>query len=118
MLRQTLRRICREQHVPPGTAVDIVLCSDHTIRRLNARYRHLDRATDVLSFNYGEPDLLGEIYVSLDRAAVQARRYAHPYRDELQRLAVHGMCHLLGHDHERRSERVRMERLERRYASV
>jgi len=96
----------------------VILCSDRTIHRLNAAFRHVDRATDVLSFNYDEPGLLGEVYISLERAAVQARRYGHAYADEMQRLLVHGLMHLLGHDHERPGERRRMEAAESKYCRV
>ena len=117
-LRRAIARICRDLGVDAGAAVHVVLCSDRVIRRLNATYRHIDRPTDVLSFHYGEADLLGELYISLERAAVQARRYGHSLREELQRLAVHGMLHLAGYDHERRPQRTRMEALERRYTAA
>lgn len=98
--------------------IHIIFCTNHAIRSLNARYRRKNKPTDVLSFVYGEPQLLGEVYISLDRAAVQARDYGTSLRDELRRLLVHGILHLHGHDHHKPAERKRMEALERRILSA
>jgi probable rRNA maturation factor len=68
-----------------------------------------------LSFNYDEDDLLGEIYISLQRAAIQARRYDVSYESEIERLFIHGILHLLGFDHETAPQRKRMEALENRF---
>jgi probable rRNA maturation factor len=111
-------RIYREQKTSMQARTEIILCSDRVIRTLNRRFRHKDKPTDVLSFTYNDPDLLGEIYVSVDRAAVQARRFGHSYRDELARLVTHGMFHLLGYDHHTVAERAKMESMERRYVSL
>ncbi len=96
-------------------AVNIILCSDYKIRKLNRKYRKIDRATDVLSFPFEDDDLLGEVYISLQRAAVQARRYNVPYADEVNRLFIHGLAHLLGFDHNTEKERKKMELYEKRY---
>ncbi len=72
-------------------------------------------ATDVLSFNYDEPDLLGEIYISLQKAKVQAKEYGGTYRNEVRRLFVHGMFHLLGYDHETAKEANLMQKKELKY---
>lgn len=93
----------------------LIFCSNSTIRRLNARYRKLDRPTDVLSFTFSEPDLLGEIYISLPCAAQQAKEYGVSIENEIQRLFVHGFFHLLGHDHKRLTDRLKMEKKERKY---
>jgi probable rRNA maturation factor len=69
----------------------------------------------VLSFCFGDDDLLGEVYISPQRAAVQARRYGVSYEDELKRLLVHGLLHLMGYDHIKRAERAVMEAKERGY---
>jgi len=111
-------RIYRDRHIDPAQRTSVILCSDRVIRRLNARFRNIDRPTDVLSFAYDDRDLKGEIYISLQRAAVQARRYGHSYDDEVRRLFVHGMFHLLGYDHETEADRERMESHESRYCAL
>lgn len=117
-LQLLAKRIYRGEGVSPQRALVVVLCSDYKIRRLNAEYRKIDRPTDVLSFPFPDPDLLGEIYISLQRCAVQARRYGVEYDREVSRMFVHGVVHLLGYDHHSDSEREEMEQVERKYFSL
>ncbi|MCY3714389.1 MAG: rRNA maturation RNase YbeY [Gemmatimonadetes bacterium] len=103
-------------------AVTVVLVDDPYIRKLNHKYRHLDRATDVLSFGMdddpgSEGETLGDVYVSVDRAREQAERYHVSLDDELQRLVVHGCLHLLGYDHQNASQRKVMREKERVYSA-
>lgn len=111
-------RIYRQEHIATRKDCNLIFCSDYVIRRLNRDYRGIDRATDVLSFTFDDPDLLGEIYISLQRAAVQSRRFGLSYTEELQRLTVHGMFHLLGFDHGTPSQERAMVARERRYFDV
>jgi len=95
----------------------LLLTDDARIQELNRRYLDRDRPTDVLSFPDGDrlPDgfrLLGEIVISLDTARRQAGELGHSTLRELQELALHGVLHLLGYDHER--DNGEMERLELR----
>ena len=103
-------------------AVTVVLVDDPYIRQLNHKYRHLDRATDVLSFNMddgpgSEEETLGDVYISVDRARDQAGRYHVSLDDELHRLVVHGCLHLLGYDHHTASQRKVMREKERVYSA-
>ena len=106
------------EKVSKNQRTDIILCSDYYIKKLNTTYRNKAYATDVLSFPFNEPDLLGEIYVSLQRVKVQARQFGITYDDELQRLLVHGFFHLIGYDHQTVKERDEMEQKEQHYFSV
>jgi probable rRNA maturation factor len=117
-LIDTAKEIAVQEKLPREMRVNTVFCSDKVIRRLNRQYRHKDRFTDVLSFPFDEPDFLGEVYVSLPRAGVQARRYGVSYADEVTLLFIHGFLHLLGYDHERPRERSVMEKLQSRYLCV
>ena len=104
------------------SSATLVFTDDAEIRTLNRTYRSHDRATDVLSFHLqelrGEADpagdgvALGDIVISVETA----RRRGGPARlgAELERLAVHGLCHLFGHDHKRKPEATVMFALERR----
>ncbi len=94
---------------------DLICCSDYLIRKLNRDYRNIDKVTDVLSFPFGEADLLGEIYISIPRSVVQARRYGVAVDDEFVRLFIHGLLHLAGFDHTGEDQRTIMERKERSY---
>lgn len=112
-LQRLAPTLYKREHISLSRNISVVFCSDYTIRKLNARYRHIDRPTDVLSFSMGDEDLLGEIYISLQRAAIQARRYHVPYQEELIRLFIHGFYHLLGYDHKMNFDRLKMERKEK-----
>jgi probable rRNA maturation factor len=112
-----LRRLVRAALALEGlTAGDltIVLGDDALLRTLNRRYRGLDRATDVLSFPYGDDEgsVVGDIVVSMERAAEQARRFRVTAGRELARLVVHGALHLAGLDHHTVRERQYMRRRE------
>lgn len=100
----------------------MLLVGDRAMRTLNRTYRGKDRTTDVLSFplqegaNTGlQPQMLGDIVISLPAAGRQARAAGGTVREEVDRLLVHGFLHLLGYDHERGgAEARRMEARERR----
>lgn len=87
----------------------VLLCDNKRIHELNLEYRGIDRPTDVLSFalNEGEDDgegeeashLLGDIVISLERTAEQAKEYGHAFTRELAYLTVHSCLHILGYDH-------------------
>jgi probable rRNA maturation factor len=94
----------------------IALVTDAAMRRMNAQYRRADYATDVLSFPSDSRGVLGDIAIARGVAARQAREQGHSESTELRTLALHGLLHLLGYDHERdRGEMRRAEdRLRRR----
>ena len=101
----------------------VVVTTDRRIRRLNRQWRGLDTATDVLSFPAGEDPgparHLGDLVISRETAARQARQAGHPLATELRILALHGLLHLLGYDHERDSGRMaRIERKLRRQGGL
>jgi probable rRNA maturation factor len=92
--------------------VEIVFCSDETVRARNKEYRGLDKVTDVLSFGWEEDDFAGEIFIANPQAKRQAPRWNNTYYNELRRLVVHGMLHLAGHDHMKAGERKTMREKE------
>jgi len=90
-----------------GAQVTVVLVGERAMRGLNHRWRTQDRATDVLSFSQREgeggglhPDVLGDIVICVPIARRQAREAGHCLAAELDRLAVHGLLHLAGYEHE------------------
>lgn len=93
-------------------SLTIALVSDARVRALNRRYRRHDHATDVLSFPADELDQLGDVVIATGVARRQARAAGHSLGTELRVLALHGLLHLLGYDHER--DAGRMARMERR----
>lgn len=95
-----------------GSELSILLTGDARIRRLNRQWRKKDRATDVLSFPLSDPPgvspLLGDVVISLDTAARRGGEDARAVNRELDRYLAHGILHLLGFDHVRRSDAVVM----------
>jgi probable rRNA maturation factor len=92
--------------------VGIALVTDAHIRKLNAQYRRKNASTDVLSFPSG--DSLGDIVIAAGVARRQARDAGHSYSTELRVLALHGLLHLLGYDHDDPKDGGRMARAEAR----
>lgn len=90
----------------------VALAPDARVRALNRQYRGVPSATDVLSFPAGEPGLLGDVVIALGVARRQAATAGHSLQTELRVLALHGLLHLLGYDHER--DDGRMARIEHR----
>ncbi len=99
------------RQVAGGREFALCLASDRALRQANHRFRGENQATDVLSFPHGDGLHLGDILISAQQACRQARRLGHSVDQELRILLLHGVLHLLGHDHER--DRGRMRRLER-----
>lgn len=100
-----LARFAREAQRAVGLkgAVDVLLADDRTLRRLNREFRGKDKTTDVLSFPAAEEfqeKFAGDLAISLDTAARQAREHGHSLRDEVRVLLLHGLLHLSGMDHE------------------
>jgi probable rRNA maturation factor len=76
------------------------ITNDAELQQWNAQFRGKDYATDVLSFPSEDPNSIGDIAISLQRARAQAREWRHAVEDELRILMLHGVLHLLGLDHE------------------
>lgn len=115
-------------------SLEVVFADGEEIKRLNAQFRNIDRETDVLSF----PTLdgirgkalsgkdypydvdadgtlfLGSVVICKDVARRQAEEYGHSYERELNYLAAHGVCHLLGYDHIEEADRAQMRAVEER----
>jgi len=86
--------------------LSITFESDECLRNLNREFLGKDEPTDVIAFNLsrGEDYLIGDIYISVDRAVEQAREYEVDLEQELLRLELHGILHLVGYDHNGRSD--------------
>lgn len=92
------------------SSATIAFVSDRRIRELNRQFRGVDKATDVLSFPAGEKFNLGDVAVSVDTAAMQAKENGLTLDSEIAQLILHGLLHLCGYDHE--TDNGEMNRLE------
>jgi len=125
---KALQKAAEIHDIPDRAEVSLVLVDDEEIRLFNKEYRGVDRPTDVLSFALDEkgpdePDyptpsemeaLLGDIIISLETAQRQGEEFGHGLARETAYLAVHGMLHLLGYDHDGEDETKRMRAMEER----
>ncbi len=120
-----------EEDMDENCEISVTLCTSEEIAVLNKEYMGRDGATDVLSFPQlsfdedkcifedsltynGDNLLLGDIVISLERAAEQAEEYGHSERREVGFLTVHSMLHLLGYDHMEDAEREEMQAKEKK----
>jgi len=95
-----------------GSSATIAFVSDPRIRDLNRRFRNVDKPTDVLSFPAEEKTNLGDIAISVETAAAQAKENSLTFEAEIAQLILHGLLHLSGYDHE--TDNGEMNRLELR----
>ena len=102
--------------------VGIIFVNNNYIKRLNKRYRKVNRTTDVIAFPMEEhreftssiPSscLLGDVFISAERAKVQAKDFRHSIKKEIAILTIHGILHLLSYDHEKRKDGLVMRNKE------
>jgi probable rRNA maturation factor len=114
LVEQAAEAALKHQSAKPDVTLTVVLTDDAQLQTLNHDFLGNDSPTDVLSFPSDEPDpetgetYLGDILISMPRAALQALAARHPLQAEMQLLVVHGVLHLLGHDHAESAEKERM----------
>jgi rRNA maturation RNase YbeY len=114
VIRNLIERILSAAGVG-NAALSVEFIGDRRMRRLNAQYRGRDMTTDVLAFAMREAPgprstLLGDVVISVPRAARQAAEQGHALQQELAVLLIHGILHLLGYDHERGTPEARRMR--------
>lgn len=120
LLEKGIKEVLRLHEGTEDAEVSLTLVDNVRIHELNREYRGVDRPTDVLSFalmeaHEDEPEIigfedeaLGDIIISVERAREQAEEYGHSLEREMVYLAVHGVLHLLGYDHEHDEEKSEM----------
>jgi probable rRNA maturation factor len=114
VLRAAARAVLFQQGAPAPSELTLMIAGDGELRTLNRKFLGHDQPTDVLSFPSREPDpangrlYLGDIAISFPQARASAKSGGHPVKAELQLLVVHGVLHLLGHDHANPGEKARM----------
>lgn len=122
-LRQVARALVAGIPQVQSAEVGVNLVAASEMTRLNETFLHHAGSTDVITFDYSEPGtrnlelsrkLHGEIFICLDEAILQARRFRTTWQSEVVRYLTHGVLHLLGHDDRRAADRRRMKREENR----
>jgi probable rRNA maturation factor len=115
LLKKAVRATLDQQRIRGRVELTIVITGNVQLRALNRQFRQIDAPTDVLSFDGDGDDgppygghYLGDVIVSYPKAREQAKAGGHPIEAELQLLVVHGVLHLLGHDHYSPAEKAQM----------
>lgn len=113
-LEQAVSTTLHQQGVDTESDLTILITDNNQIQQLNHDYRDVDAPTDVLAFpaGYTDPDTehyyLGDVIISYQQAWEQAEKANHAFEDEIKLLVVHGVLHLLGHNHHEPGEKARM----------
>ncbi len=114
LLERAARTALEHESESLDSDLSIILTDDARLHELNLNYLGVDAPTDVLSFPASETDpetgahYIGDILISTPRAQTQADAAGHPLESEVQLLVVHGVLHLIGHDHAEAEEKARM----------
>lgn len=123
VINKVINKCFLEEHLDKTKLyISITLTNPENIRKINNEYRNIDKETDVLSFpmfekeeileiisqNYDVEDVLGDIVISVQRVKEQAVEYGHSFERELAYMLVHGFYHLMGYDHIKEEDKVKM----------
>ena len=124
LIEKVLTKCFEEEHLENShLCITVTLTNPENIREINKKYRDIDRATDVLSFpmfekeeldekikknDFEHEDMLGDIIISIERVEEQAKEYGHSFERELSYMLVHGFYHLMGYDHIKEEDKLKM----------
>lgn len=98
--------------------INIIICSDSFLRKINKKYLNHDYFTDIITFPYslpGSKEISGDIYISIDRVRLNAKDYGVSVYEELLRVLIHGVLHLCGYDDHTPAEKAEMRKREDYY---
>ena len=98
--------------------LNIILCSDEALLKMNIEYLNHDYYTDILTFQYNEDPIEGELFISLDRVRDNAESHGIPLGNELNRVIVHGTLHLIGYNDQTKQDKAEMRIKEDQYLSI
>lgn len=117
--RRTLRSAILELLKQEGTtagAINFILCNDEYLKELNRTYLHRESYTDVIAFDFSEEGRIsGDVYISIDRIRENAEIYSVTELEELYRVMIHGVLHLIGMTDANQEEKQAMRERENRY---
>lgn len=112
-------KMVAESEVKKLGPLSIIFCSDNYILDINIKYLQHDYFTDIITFDYCEGDLVsGDLFISIDSVRENALHYQVKFEDELDRVMVHGLLHLIGYDDHTPEETALMRQKEDYYISI
>jgi probable rRNA maturation factor len=108
-IRQPMNTAFRILRLRGRKIINVILTDDTGIHEINKTYRHIDKPTDVISFENDDSDIeLGDVFLSVERAHAQAAEYGHTFEREIAFLSVHGFLHCCGYDHQTKDDETQM----------
>lgn len=112
-------RLVAESEIRRLGDISIIFCSDDYILNVNLKYLQHDYYTDIITFDYCEGDVIsGDLFISIDSVRENAAFYGVEFADELNRVIVHGVLHLIGYDDHTEEETAQMRKKENYYLSL
>lgn len=95
-------------------SLEINFISGSKIEEINSQYLKHYNTTDIITFNYSDSaaNLDGELFISVDDARINANKFKVTFLEEIARLVIHGILHLLGYDDKQRNDKIKMKRIE------
>ena len=97
-------------------SISFIFCSDEYLQKLNIKYLKHEDLTDVITFEYNERGLiLGDIFISSERVKENSKKYKVSFKEELARVMIHGLLHLMGYKDKKKNETLIMRRLENKF---
>jgi len=118
-VRSLIKKVCRSEKKRLGF-INCVFCSDEYLLEINKKYLEHDTFTDIITFDYAEKtdNIEGDLYVSLDRINENAQKYKVDKNEELLRIIIHGLLHLIGYSDKSKKEKLMMSEKENKYLSL
>lgn len=112
-------RLVAESEIRKLGYINIIFCSDNYILDINQRFLSHDYFTDIITFDYCEGDKLsGDLFISVDSVKENSIQYGTEFNDELNRVMVHGILHLIGYDDHTKAQQKQMRQKEDYYLSL
>lgn len=110
-----LKAVSEEEGRRPGQ-ISVIFCSDPYLLEINRKYLGHDYYTDIITFDYSEGDTIsGDLFISVDTVRTNAEYYSADFKDELDRVIVHGVLHLIGYDDHTDEQSAEMRARENHY---
>jgi rRNA maturation RNase YbeY len=118
LLQEWIARVIRKEKRKAGT-INFIFCSDPYLKKMNRQYLQHESNTDVITFDNSENGLVsGDIFISTDRVTFNAKQYGTAFDEELHRVMIHGILHLLGYDDRTEKQEKEIRRKEDEYLAV
>ena len=115
VIKSKIIEMCRLEKREIGY-LNFIFCSDRYILKMNKKYLNHDYFTDVITFNYNEDKILnGDIFISKDTVLYNSEKFNVLFENELNRVMIHGVLHLIGYNDKNESEKTEMKSKENQY---